>query len=328
MEALAVDREEDIELVQTALSRLDALPIVKKVFPIKGARPGVQAQLWCSAAHSDPRAAKEQAQTTRERSILGCVERVEFLVQRDHSNSQCLAAAEAARAAAAAEAAVEAGPSVPTNAFQAMQAARQVGPAVEKAEAAERLVAEARRARAALEAQLAEANAALEAAQTELCRLEEEADSAREAAGLARKKPRGEEADANATYRGWTLSKWNELETKEQKRRELAIDLSRTAIEAPPGGDDTRGWHNHWRRGVYGTLRSWAGGSQGAVVYMLATAAKHFGVVKQVSTSRAPVCEEECWMLEIDLHVTPPTNHLALVPCLHSLASILADAGA
>ena len=41
-----------------------------------------------------------------------------------------------------------------------------------------------------------------------------QADDAREAAGLARKRRKGEEGDAEPTYAGWSTAKWNELETK------------------------------------------------------------------------------------------------------------------
>ena len=195
--------------------------LVKDVQPLRDGS-GWYATLWCRAVHCNRPSEQRQFSKTRT-TDEACLRDLLDLINTKHGAH--LEAAEAARAAAAAEAAAEAGPSTPTNAFQAMQAARHVGPAVEKAEAAERLVAEARRG-AALETQLAAANAALEAAETELRRLEEEADAAREAAGLPRKQQRGEEADAEPTYRSWTLSKWNELETKEQRRREVPIDLS------------------------------------------------------------------------------------------------------
>ena len=302
---------------EAAKAALRASPLVKDIGDIPGARKGVYARLWCVSCH--PKRDSEQLNITKARSDrAACARDLLVLINEKHSNSQCVEAAETARAAAAAEA----GPSAPTDAFQAMQAARLVVPAVAKAEAAERLVAEALQARASLEAQLATANAALEAKQAELRRLEEEADAAREAAGLPRKKQRGEEADAEPTYRSWTLSKWNELETKEQRRREVEIDSSRTAIEAPPGGDDTRSWHNHWRRGVYGALRSWAGGSQGAVVYMLAAATKAFGVEAQVCAKTS-----QYWSIHSLDPSCDPSLSLPL-PCLHSLASISADAGA
>ena len=164
--------------VEAALCRLRELPLVKSVFPINGACPGYQAQLWCSAAHHDPRAAKEQAQVTRERDMLGCIERVQFLVQSEHSNAACLAAAEAARCAAAAEAAAAAGSSAPTSAFAAMAAAQHVKPAAEKAATAEKLAVEARAAAQAAEAQLEAANQVVAAAEAEARRLEDEVNAA------------------------------------------------------------------------------------------------------------------------------------------------------
>ena len=108
-----------------------------------------------------------------------------------------------------------------------------------------------------------------------------QADDAREAAGFARKKQKAEEADAEPAYAGWSTSKWNELETKEQKRRAVEVPKEGAAdtkqgAAVSQGGDKTRGWHHHWRRGIYGSLRSWAAGSRGAVLYMLAKASEHF----------------------------------------------------
>jgi len=111
----------------------------------------------------------------------------------------------------------------------------------------------------------------------------EAVDDARQAAGLARKKARAEEADEEPTWRTWTMSKWHELETKEQQRRNETIHQSRTEIVAPKQtGDESRGWFHHWRRGVAGALVGWAGGSLGVIIYMLAYAAIHFGVQEQV----------------------------------------------
>ena len=111
-----------------------------------------------------------------------------------------------------------------------------------------------------------------------------QADDAREAAGLARKRQKAEEGDAEPAYARWSTAKWNELETKEQERRAIAVpkegEADPKAASLPPG-DETRGWHKHWRRGMYGSLQSWAKGDRGAVVYMLADCAVHFGVVKE-----------------------------------------------
>ena len=165
---------EDAVAVEAALARLAALPVVKFVFPINGARPGVQAQLLCSCAHRDPRAAKEQAQTTSTRNILGCFERCEQLIRERHSNEECLSAARAAAAVAAAEVAATAGPSTPATAFEAMAAARHVQPAQERAAQAERRATEARAAQKAAEDALEAANKAVEIAESEADRLEEE----------------------------------------------------------------------------------------------------------------------------------------------------------
>ena len=171
---MTLEPHDDVDCIQQAIDVLEERPIVKFLFPIRGARPGVQAQLWCSHAHHDPRHAKEQAQTTAARNMLGCIELVGELVTRKHSSAECIAAAEAARAAAAAEEAAAAGPSAPPTAFAAMAAAQHVQPAADKAVAAERLAAEARAAQRALERQLEAANAAVEAAEVEARRLEEE----------------------------------------------------------------------------------------------------------------------------------------------------------
>ena len=61
------------------------------------------------------------------------------------------------------------------------------------------------------------------------------------------------------TWRSWSISKWLELETKEQERRSEEVDVMKTEIVAPKqAGDDTRGWFRHWRRGLEGALIGWA----------------------------------------------------------------------
>ena len=58
------------ESFDTLRHELEALPAVKFLFPIRGARPGVQAQLWCTAAHADRREAQEQVQKTTSRTTM------------------------------------------------------------------------------------------------------------------------------------------------------------------------------------------------------------------------------------------------------------------
>ena len=71
--------------------------------------------------------------------------------------------------------------------------------------------------------------------------LEEAADDAREAAGLARKRQKAEDADAEPTYRRWSTSTWNKLETEEQNRR--AIKVPR---EGSQEGQAASGRHDTW----------------------------------------------------------------------------------
>lgn len=265
---------------EAARAILSVSPLIKDVGFIKGARKGVYARLWCKACH--PGRDSEQMNVTLTRTTLSaCATELLRLINEKHGTH--LAAAEEARAAAALEAAAAAGPSAPTTAFEALGAAQLVAPAVEAANAAEQLAKEARQAKHAAEQVLEAAARRAEEAETEAVRLEQAADDARLMAGLGRKKARVEDADAEPSWRSWTLSKFNELETKEQNRRSQDIHQSRTDIVAPKqGGDETRGWFKHWRRGVYGALVSWADGSLGVITYMLGYAARHFGVVDQV----------------------------------------------
>jgi hypothetical protein len=85
-------------------------------------------------------------------------------------------------------------------------------------------------------------------------------------------------------FHSYTKEKYQELEVKEQDRRAVAIVRSNTVVDLAPG-DDTRGWFRHWRRGVYGALLSWAAGSIGAIICMLAFCVKFFGVEKEVPLS-------------------------------------------
>ena len=136
----------------------------------------------------------------------------------------------------------------PTSAFEAMAAASRVPLLEEQQRVAEQLAAEAKAALKAREQQLEAAANEFEAAVAKAKELEEAAEVARAQAGLERKKQKTAEADAEPT---WSLAKWNELETKEQTRRAVEIDESKTDRALPPG-NETRGWHRHWHRGVFG----------------------------------------------------------------------------
>ena len=74
-------------------------------------------------------------------------------------------------------------------------------------------------------------------------------------------------------YGEYSLLKFQELEAKEQARRAVVPDRSNRERAMPRGGD-SRGWFSHWRRGINGALCSWAQGSLGAIVYMLARCAR------------------------------------------------------
>ena len=71
-----------------------------------------------------------------------------------------------------------------------------------------------------------------------------------------------------------------------------------------PDGDATRGWRKHWRRGMYGAIVSWAAGSQGAVIFMLAECVLHFNVVEAVGKRLGLVLSEEAVaQAEIDTYI-------------------------
>ena len=113
-------------------------------------------------------------------------------------------------------------------------------------------------------------------------KLRPQADDAREAAGLARKRQRGEAAEAEPNYRRWSVSKWNELETKAQNARAKEIDRMRKDHDLPRGAE-SRGWRRHWRYSVPGILKHWAKGSLGAIIFMLAACVREFNVVDEVA---------------------------------------------
>jgi len=91
-------------------------------------------------------------------------------------------------------------------------------------------------------------------------------------------------------WSGYDQAKFEELEQKESDRRSVAIDATNTVISLPPRGGDTRGWRSHWRRGLYGAVQSWAEGSRGNVIHMLAELAQHFGVESAVAEKMGFTC--------------------------------------
>ena len=83
-------------------------------------------------------------------------------------------------------------------------------------------------------------------------------------------------------YHSYSQSTYQKLEVEEQDRCAVLIDRNRLDRSLPPG-DELRGWHNHWRRGIYTKLRGWAAGSLGAIVFMLAACAREFDVVDELA---------------------------------------------
>ena len=89
-------------------------------------------------------------------------------------------------------------------------------------------------------------------------------------------------SDPPEQYNEYTLLKFRELEAKEQARRAVQPSPSHLQRELPRG-DASRGRFTHWRPGIHGALCSWAQGSLGAIVYMLARCAERYGVVDDLA---------------------------------------------
>ena len=126
--------------------------------------------------------------TNTSTTIAQCAEELLDLVNRKHSCH--LEAAERECCRVAAEEAAVAGPSAPTTAFATtpcMAAAQHVRPLADKARAAEQMAAQAHEVKRAAAKALNEAAEAAAAAEANAAPLQEDADDAREAAGLQRK---------------------------------------------------------------------------------------------------------------------------------------------
>lgn len=85
-------------------------------------------------------------------------------------------------------------------------------------------------------------------------------------------------------FRHYSRATYQKLEVLEQDRRATPIDRNRRDVMLPPG-DEMRGWFLHWRRGVGPLLQSWAQGSLGAIIHMLAECARRFDVVDELGTA-------------------------------------------
>ena len=90
-------------------------------------------------------------------------------------------------------------------------------------------------------------------------------------------------------YYGYSKERYQKEEVEEQDRCSVPIDRERRDV-APPGGlgdgsrggEESRTWMEHWRRGPARKLRGWAAGSLGVIIYMLAALVRYFDVVDEV----------------------------------------------
>jgi hypothetical protein len=261
-----------------ALAALNALPMVKAVKELptrSGRQAGFEVTLWCRKAHHNAGAATVQLRQTQTRQTGAAVCRdLLKLVKERHSGHDCLEAATAACAAAAAAAAAAEPPPPTASPFATIQAGARVS----------KLSAAADAASDTADAAFATAHAAAqkyEAAQAEALALEEEAELAREEARLPRKRQKAAAQEAGDGR--YSLTIFRKLETEEQARRDVPVDRSRMDC-SPLRDGESQGWRHHSRRGMHGALRSWAKGSLGAIVFMLAALTLDFNVVDEVSS--------------------------------------------
>jgi hypothetical protein len=188
-----------------ALAALKASLLVRSIGVNSGAKKGVYARLWCARTEHLQRDSEQLNITKARTTIAQCAEELLELVNSKHACHMEAAQRECCRVAA--EEAAAAGPSAPTTTFEAIAAAQHVQPAAEKACAAEQAASKVHEAKCAAEKALNEAVQAAAAAEVEAARLQAEADDARQAAGLQRKKARVEEADADPTPRSGVHSR-------------------------------------------------------------------------------------------------------------------------
>jgi len=112
------------------------------------------------------------------------------------------------------------------------------------------------------------------------------------------------EPSTEPEWNGWPIHRWKKHETEELRRRAVPLEpfigplpcgVSRGSKVTDAEGVATPsaqgnatlprgefGWRRHPRRGIYGSLCSWASGNRSNIAFMLAESAKYFGVVDQV----------------------------------------------
>ena len=85
-------------------------------------------------------------------------------------------------------------------------------------------------------------------------------------------------------YSGYSVSTWLTEEGTAMRRRAIEIDDDADAVLQ----DGTVGWRHHWRHGLIGCIRYWAGGSRANVAKMLVGLADYFGVKDEVGQQLDP----------------------------------------
>ena len=176
----------------------------------------------------------------------------------------------------------------PTNAFDRMRLASALQQRLQsKAQADEACAAEARAAEQAAvmaceaaEAQAAASKAAAAGLGPQQKKQKTTADSS--SGGVEAEAAEAAATDDEPTWKLWPLSRWRKHESEVQARRAVVIDINNADESLPPRGDEERGWHKHWRRGLIGSIQDWAEGSKHRVVFMLAEMARYFGVEQEV----------------------------------------------
>ena len=192
--------------------------------------------------------------------------------------------------------------------------------ASEVAAARQREAEEHRKMRAAREAVAAAAVAELkavaerEAAEAALADLQDSVQSAkRQKAGdgaassstdVAAEALNTDATDEEPSWRTWQLPRWRKHEAEVQRRRSrqvraegVCVDIANADEALPPRGDEGRGWRQHWRRGLIGSIQDWAAGSRPRVAFMLAELARYFDVQQEVCLLIAVISLPDCRLI-------------------------------
>eukprot|EP00966_Prymnesium_polylepis_P333121 7388590-Prymnesium_polylepis.1 len=250
-------------------------------------------------------------------SFVEAAQLLRLKVQQKHGSSECLAKAQEAMAAEAAEGSSSGAPSERTVAqLMANQLAIQrAHRAVQSAEQAFCQTAEAERVaserRAAAARELEEVGCLpLNPGCTRRTdcppsvRRPQANERLEDLQPAANKKPRPakERPPHYEKYSGYTVSTWlreegtamgrraHEIEPAPEVRQSARGTLTEepAASTVPQMTDGPSGWRHHWRHGMVGAVRYWAGGSRANVVKMLVGLAGDFGVKDDVGQQLDP----------------------------------------